>query len=383
MKNQKILVIGDFVGHFRSQMFVQKLLHNDLSLNSKLLVSFANPNSYKLISSDSKISKFLFNKIFSFLFFIEIFIKVFFTNKIYFMAMNHRQFPIVLMANFFFRKPIIADFYNSIYDSTKSKDGFEGGFLRRIPTLRFEWYYKYLDRLIIERPEKTIFGCELELRKIANLVNANINKCKFKIIPPASLNKKIANPLPSTRFRICWWGTYIPLHGVENIIKTAALLKKEKIDFSLDMFGTPKHNGYSFIKLSEDLELTNQLTFHTNKSFGNGSLEECLSSNCDLILGNFSSSERALRTVPTKIFDSFCMRQPVLTMDTEVLRDMVDVENELFITDIEPKIICEAIIKIINNPKERKRRANNGFKRYQNSFSENVIQEQFINLFKT
>ena len=73
----------------------------------------------------------------------------------------------------------------------------------------------------------------------------------------------------------------------------------------------------------------------------------------------------------------------MLTMDTEVIRDCADVNNMLFTCSNSITDICAEIIKIINDPNEKERRANNGFSHYERTFSENVVKENFISLFRT
>lgn len=381
MSIQKILIVGNITGHFRSQLFIQKLLHKDVGSNKGFIITLANPKSFQIQNCNNRLVKYFLN-IINFIFFLfEIFIKIPFSHKIYFMALNHRYFPVLLLFNLIWRRPIIADMYVSIYDGTKDRNNFKGDIFKRIASFRFEWYYKLLDKLLIEKPFKTIYIGDLELKLVSELVDANINKSNYVIIPPASLTKKKAAPSSSTKLRICWWGTYIPLHGVENIIEAAHLLKKANINFSLDLFGTKKYDGSEYKILTRNLNLEQEISFHTDKTFGNGLLEKYLVSNCDLVLGNFSSSERAQRSVPTKIFDAFSMCLPVLTMNTKVLQDSVDVDNDLFTCGINPEEICEGIIKIMNNKQEKERRANNGFVHYEKTFSVKAVQEKFIKLF--
>jgi glycosyltransferase involved in cell wall biosynthesis len=378
----KILIVGDFNGHIRSQFFVHRLLKKELGSNSNFTLSFANPSAYKLVYKRFKLLEFLLNSFFSLFFTIELFVKMAFCDKVYFLAMNHMIFPKVLLANFFWKKKIIADMYISIYDAIDNRNLFRGSFLKRLLRFRFKWYFKLLDRLLIEKPDKTIYIGDLELKFIAKLVNADLSKSDYVIIPPSSLPKRKAIPKESEIFRICWWGTFTPFHGIDNIIETANLLKQENFKFSLNLFGTPKDNINNYIKIVDELKLTDKVFFHIDKTFSNKLLEEYLYQNCDLALGNFSTTERAYRAVPTKIFDAFSMSLPTITMDTDVLRDSVDVDNELFITTNNPKDISNRILEISSNNFEIQRVAENGYKRFQKSFSKNVVQEQFINLFK-
>ena len=327
MVNQKILVVGDFTTHIRSQQFIQKILHKDMGEKASFVIAISNPNTFKLFNSKLKAIQFFMNKVFSLLFFIELLIKIPFSHKIFFLGMNHREFPILLLANVLWRRPIIADMYISIYDASKSRGRFNGSALKRLASLNFEWYYKFLDRILIEKPTQTIYNGELELKLIANLVNANINKCNYVIIPTSALPKRKALPSISNKFRICWWGTFMPFHGVDTIIRVASSLKQKRVNFTLNLFGIPKNDITLFENLANELELKNEVFFHTDKTFGNGLLENYLFKNCDLVLGNFSSSTRAFRIFPTKIIDSFSMNLPILTMDTEVIHDCADVHK--------------------------------------------------------
>ena len=382
MIKQKILVVGDFTTHIRSQQFIQKLLQKEIGGRFLFVISISNPNTFKLYNNKLKAFLYFFNKLLSLLFFVELLVKIPFNHKILFLGMNHKHFPILLLANVIWRRPIIADMYISIYDALKSRDQFKGSVLKKIPTFRFEWYYKYLDRLIIERSSQTIYNGELELKLISNLVNANINKSNYVIIPTSALSKLKTKPSPSEVFRICWWGTFMPFHGVNTIIKAASFLKESGVNFTLNLFGAPNNNTKPYEILVNELQLNNHIFFHTDKTFSNGLLEEYLHKNCDLTLGNFSDSERAFRIFPTKIIDSFSMNIPVLTMATEVIGDGADIKNDLFTCKNEPRDICIEVIKIINDPNEKERRADNGFALYESTYSEDVVQKIFISLFR-
>lgn len=381
MVKQKILVVGDFTTHIRSQEFVQKILVKDLTQKCNFTISLSNPNSYKLKNAKFPLVVYFINKLFSLLFFTELLVKIPFSDKILFLGMNHVHFPTLLLANTIWKRPIIADMYISIFDALNSRDQFKGSILKRLATCRFAWYYKLLDRLIIERPAKTIYNGDLEFKLIANIVSANINKSNYVIIPTHALSKLKIEPSPSEVFRICWWGTFMPFHGVDTIIKVANLLNERGIRFSLNLFGTPNNDTTLYETLVSDLQLNDAVFFHTDKTFSNGLLEQYLHANCDLTLGNFSENERAFRIFPTKIIDSFSMNIPVLTMATEVIGDGADINNELFTCSNDPREICAEIIKIIKNPLEKERRANNGYALYETTYSESVIQDQFISIF--
>jgi glycosyltransferase involved in cell wall biosynthesis len=378
----KVLVVGDMKGHHRSQTFVQALMHRDMGSGAAYSLSFATPRLYMGSYGGNtllyKVLRELRNAVVSPLFVCELLVKIPFCDKIYLLAMNHRVFVALYAISRVWRKPIICDLYVSAYDGAEDRGWTRAGFLHKLVRGHFAWYLKMLDRMMIERSSKLIYVGETELGLVAKTVGADLSKCDCVIIPSGSPRKQIAHPVKSTTFRICWWGTFTPFHGVDNIIKAAALLSEKRLDFRLDLFGTPKHDSSEYERLTEELGLTQRVFFHKDKTFGNKKLGQYLCDKCDLALGNFSTTHRARRAVPTKIVDAFAMRLPVISMDTEVLREYADAENDLFVCDESPESLADSIEHLIGNRGELARRAKNGYAAYEARFSPEAVQREFI-----
>jgi glycosyltransferase involved in cell wall biosynthesis len=378
----KILVVGDLVGHHRSQTFIKALLHKDLGSEGACVLSFAIPGLYMAESeTDSllhKVLRKLRNAVVSVLFISELLVKVPFCDKVYFLAMNHRLFPTLHAICWIWRKPIITDLYVSIYDGAEDRGRTRAGFFHKLVRGNFAWYLKMLDRMIIERSSKVIYVGKTELGLVAATVGADLSKCDCVIIPSASPRKRMAAPSESPTFRVCWWGTFTPFHGVDNILRAAALLNEKRLDFRLDLFGTPKHDSSEYERLTDELGLAERVSFHKDKTFGNKKLDEFLCDKCDLALGNFSTTHRAKRAVPTKIIDAFAMQLPVISMDTEVLRETTDPDNDLFVCEGSPESLADSIEQLIGNRDELARRAKNGYSAYDAKFSPEAVQAKFI-----
>lgn len=163
------------------------------------------------------------------------------------------------------------------------------------------------------------------------------------------------------KFKVLFYGTYIPLQGIEYIVRSAKILEREKdIEFELIGAGQEKNN---ILKLAEELEIKN-IDFKNNVSVNE--LAEKISQ-ADVCLGIFGNTEKAKRVIPNKVYECVAMNRPVITADTLAVRELFG-DNELLLIDASnPQKIAEAVIKIksdIKNADLLSSRAYDKFKKY-------------------
>ena len=117
------------------------------------------------------------------------------------------------------------------------------------------------------------------------------------------------------RIRVLFVGTFVPLHGVETIVKAAqALQHRDDIDFRLIGYG-------------QDADATEQLlgncparvTWLRDWHSPEGLAEEVRQA--DICLGIFGQSAKAQRVCPFKIYMYAAIGRPVITADTEWVRN--------------------------------------------------------------
>lgn len=120
------------------------------------------------------------------------------------------------------------------------------------------------------------------------------------------------------RFRALYFGKFIPLHGIEHIIRAAWLLRDHpEIEFKFIGDGQTYDDMQ---RLASDLDLT-------NVTWGPRWLEPpelakeiaC----ADVCLGIFGTSPKAQRVIPTKVFAALAMGKPVITADTPAVRELL------------------------------------------------------------
>jgi len=196
----------------------------------------------------------------------------------------------------------------------------------------------------------------------------NVSKKKFRVLNIGA-DETIFPVCPfkesDEKFIVLYWGSFIPLHGVEVIVQAAKILSTHKdILFRFCGEGQTKSEMENFAK---KYNLTNIefLGFVEQSSL----LENI--KNSDICLGIFGKSQKAEIVVTHKVYQILCSQKPLLTMDSRVIRE-INLENDrnsILIPKQEPKKLAEAILYLKNNEQKRKEIAYEGRKMFEEKFS--------------
>jgi glycosyltransferase involved in cell wall biosynthesis len=120
---------------------------------------------------------------------------------------------------------------------------------------------------------------------------------------------------PREELRVLFYGTYIPLHGVQTILEAADVLRAESIRFRLIGRGQTRHSadelarnrGLTRVEFVDWVPLT-QLASEIAEA--------------DVVLGIFGTSGKAARVVPNKVYQAMSVGRCVVTRDSPALREM-------------------------------------------------------------
>jgi len=275
------------------------------------------------------------------------------------------------------KKKIITDYYISNYDTLvidHKKINKESIKARRL--------YKN-ERKKLLKSTKIVFLNESEANYYTNIVNVNKYDLDYKIIPIGKETREKAKLRFYNQnkeiFTICWWGSYIPLHGLEKIIQAAKILQEKNFKFKLYILGNSDKKSKKYKELIEKNNLIEQIVLRNDITFYNGKLTELLVNNCDLALGNFGDSKKAKTVIVNKIIDAIAMKIPVLNGESKGPEEFFDFENDIWRTKNTPEAIANEIIKISQTSKENiKKRVNNSFRIYENNFSINSFNKKYL-----
>lgn len=277
------------------------------------------------------------------------------------------------------KKNIITDYYISEYDTLIND--------RKIladNSFKAKWVL-FKDRVFLKKSNAVIFLNESESFYYQNVAGVNVDVSKIHIIPLCVDYKKETffkenYQEEKKEFNVCWWGTYIPLHGLENLIQAFFHIKNENV--KLYLFGDSEEKSKSYRKMIEENGLSDRITIINNCSFANGKLANFLSENCDLAIGNFGSSEKAKTVLVNKLVDALSLGLPCLTMRTKATSELLTQNEGIILTDPDPKSIAQNIVHTVNNRVDLARIGNEGKKKYLDTFSPDAFKVKFLTLLK-
>ncbi len=224
--------------------------------------------------------------------------------------------------------------------------------------------YHYFDELGCRLADRIMVDTEQHAQFFISEFNVPGNKID---VIRVGADESIYFPVEATKsekhFSVLFTGTYIPLHGVEIIIKAAEILKDEPIDFLLIGDGQTRSDTTSLarsLKLNNikfmDYLPENELARYVNAA--------------DLCLGIFGSSQKSTRVIPCKIYSAIACAKPVLTMDSPAIREcFIDGVNIALCKPSKPESLAEKILELKNDPSLRKTIARNSYKLFNDTFT--------------
>lgn len=292
------------------------------------------------------------------------------SDLIFVSASNHVNIPLAFLIALFSRKRIIFDAFVSLYDTYV--------YDRKTVaphSIKAKFYY-YLDKIACSISD-LIISDTLEHKEFFS-DTFSIDKNKIKVIyvgtddgifyPIKSFPKKISSD--DKTFKIHFHGTFIPLQGIEYIIKAAKMLENENIIFQIVGDGQTWKN---ITNLKNDLHLKN-ITFHPLVEYWK--LPNYIN-NSDLCLGIFGSTDKAKRVIPNKIYECIAMQKPLISGDSPAVREMFTHKKDIFLCDMaNAESLAESILKLRNDPDLMEAIAQNGYKNYQKNFTPKKIGEK-------
>ena len=258
--------------------------------------------------------------------------------------LGHIVVPLVKLIS---GKPVIFDAFVSLYESNvEDRKLFSRYSLRA-------WYYWFLDWLSMSLANLVLFDTDEHINYVVEEFGLKKNKVKRIFVGTDETIFYPRKKETSQVFTVHFHGSFIPLQGVDCIIKAAKLLEKENIQFNILGDG----QTYSEVrKLVRTLNLKN-INFINRVEYDK--LPEHIKRG-DICLGVFGKSSKNSRVIPNKVYEYAAMKKPIITADTPAIRELFSATDMLFI-DSSPENLASAILKLKNNQKLRESLAENAY----------------------
>ncbi|MEW6752660.1 MAG: glycosyltransferase [Candidatus Latescibacterota bacterium] len=147
-------------------------------------------------------------------------------------------------------------------------------------------------------------------------------------------------------WRVLFFGTYVPLHGVEFVLEAAGILRGEEgLEFMLVGRG-PLYPALR--KRAEDGGLEN--VCFVDRWLEAGELAAQVWQ-ADVCLGIFGATEKAARVIPYKVFGALALARPLVTRDSPAARELlVDGESALLVRPASGEALAAALLRLRQEP---------------------------------
>ena len=215
---------------------------------------------------------------------------------------------------------------------------------------------KLPDLLIADTPEYREYYCQ----------KYKLDPGKFRLVP-LGVDDRIYYPRPHLEppkdcFRVLYYGTFIPLHGVETMLHAAALLQNQP-QIQFDFYGDGQERPQAE-KLAQALQLKN---VHFRGWIDKETLPDEIAKS-HVCLGVFGTTKQSRCTIQNKIWEGMIMQRPVITGDAETIRQELTHEQHLLLVErANPRALADAILLLCGDPNLRQKMAEAAFERVQNN----------------
>ncbi|MEA1915493.1 MAG: glycosyltransferase [Campylobacterota bacterium] len=181
-------------------------------------------------------------------------------------------------------------------------------------------------------------------------------------------------PLEHKTVEVLFYGSFIPLHGIDVILKAFKILEDKQINFKAKIIG----NGQMYTQMKD---LYTSLGLKQVQMDGK-LLEEIKLANeirkTDIVLGVFGKSKKAASVVPNKVYQALACQKALITMQSDAIDEFFHRED-LIQCDNTPEELANMLELLIVRKEARDRLAEHGhqhFLRLYDKTQENI--KQFV-----
>jgi len=171
------------------------------------------------------------------------------------------------------------------------------------------------------------------------------------------------------KFQVLFFGTYVPLHGVEVILEAAEILREEdEVEFTLIGSG----QLYPEIRQAAEGRKLANIRF-IDGWMGAAELAERVRA-AAACLGVFGQTPKAARVIPYKVFGALALQKPVITRDSPAVRELLeDGETALLCAAGDAQELAQAVLKLRDRPGLAARLAARGHAVYRTQASPEAV----------
>lgn len=237
----------------------------------------------------------------------------------------------------------------------------------------------YWERYSLSKATKILIDTEIQCNRLST--KYNIAQDKVNSIP-VGLDEAIwvetAYPSIMDEFRVVFWGTFIPLHGISAIIEAAHILQTKSPTVKIQLIGT----GQTAKVIKDNYQHNWPQNIHWIDAII--PMEDIIeyAQNAHCILGIFGDSEKAASVIPYKINQALALNRPVITRKTDAFEGDIDIsEYQIFTVDpLSATQLANQIHTLVLNPEIVQQKVFSPRKYYEQYLSNHVMKEKLKSL---
>jgi glycosyltransferase involved in cell wall biosynthesis len=276
------------------------------------------------------------------------------------------QFIAPLLATFT-KANIIFDFFISIWDTlTNDREKFgPHSFLGKIALNLDKSSCRSADLILVDTfTSRDYYHTQLSIPK--EKMRVLYVGCNEKLFFPRDV--KINENL------ILYYSSYMPLHGVDVVVKAAKILENSGLKFLIIGAG----QEYQKIQSLEKELGSNNITFSPSLPLDELPNQIAKASIC--LGGHFGASEKAKRVIAGKTFQLLAMAKPTIVGDNKANRELLsNHQDAIFCQMNSPEELAQAISLLHENDNLRKRIGLHGYETFRQKASLEVLSETLYN----
>ena len=174
------------------------------------------------------------------------------------------------------------------------------------------------------------------------------------------------------RFVIGFYGGFIPLQGVQNILNAAKILSDEK-EIVFKLIG----NGFEFEIAKDMISKENISNVELLGWIDYKDLSKNINS-FDVCLGIFGDTPKADIVIPNKVYHYAACKKPIITKNTLAIKEVFEDEKNIILSSSEPEEIANSILKLKNDISLSEQISQNAYSLICNDFDTKSIAKNFI-----
>jgi glycosyltransferase involved in cell wall biosynthesis len=251
-------------------------------------------------------------------------------------------------------RPVVLDAFLSLYDTVVRDRGLyrDGGLASRL--------LLFLDRLSCRVSDLVLLDTNAHSRYLSELTGLPLSRFARVLVgedgrsfppdPPTA-------PRGGGPLRVLWFGTYVPLQGVEAVLGAAGRLAGEPVRIRMVGKGQKLDEFRARAESLPNVELVPRWVSYEEL------VEEIRS--CHVSLGVFGTTDKASRVIPCKVYDALAVGRPVITIDSGASREVLtEGETALLVPPGDPDALAGAILSLAHDEELRLRLARAGHDLY-------------------